>query len=64
MKQFQPWDQCWLHKNDLPFSWLKQTKSFFKDLHCCAICGVTKLSIRSKKYRFLHNTYLDGVAPI
>ena len=62
MKRFQPWDRCWLNSSDLQSSWLKQTKSFFKDLHCCAICGVTKLSNRNKKYRFLHNTYLDGVA--
>ena len=64
MKRFQPLDRCWLHRSDLQCYWLKQTKSFFKDLHCCAICGVTKLSNRNKKYRFLHNTYLDGVAPM
>jgi hypothetical protein len=48
----------------LQCSWLKQTKSIFKDLHCCAICGVTKLSNRNMKYHFLHNTYLDGVTPM
>ena len=64
MKRFQPWDRCWLQRSDLQCSWLKQTKSIFKDLHCCAICGVTKLSYRNMKYRFLHNTYVDGVAPM
>ena len=64
MKRFQPWDRCWLDRSDLQCSWLKHTKSFFKDLHCCAICGVTKLSKRNNKYRFVLNTFLGGVPPM
>ena len=64
MQRFQPWDWAWSYNlSDIHASSSKQTNSFFKGLHCCAICNVTKLGIRKQKYWFVDNSYIDATTP-
>jgi hypothetical protein len=63
MQRLQPWDRSWSHRSDMHDSWSKHTNSFFKHLHCCGICGVTKMGNRKQQYRLVHNSYNDPAMP-
>ena len=50
----------WSHRSNMHDSWSIHTNSFLKDLHCCAICGVTKMGYRRQQYRLVYNSYIDA----
>ena len=58
-QRFQPYDWAWASRNEVVNKWTKATSTFFKDFQCCAICGVTKLLHRNKKYRYIPNPNID-----
>ena len=58
-QSFQPYNWARGSRNEVVDKWTKATSIFFKDFQCCAICGVTKLLYRNKKYRSIPNPNID-----
>ena len=58
-QRFQPFDWAWSARNEIVDKWIEATSTFFKEFQCCAICGVTKLSHKHKKYRSIPNPNVD-----
>ena len=58
-QRFQPYDWAWSSRNEVHDKWTKATSTFFKDLKCCAICGVTKLLHKNKKYKSIPNPNIN-----
>jgi hypothetical protein len=57
MQHYQPYDRIWNAQNELYDKWINYLTNVFKNMICCAICGLTKLNrcTHFKKKKSMYN---------